>query len=294
MNIYRYLDYREITDKLLKIKKNDDPKINATQMAQALGIQKTYISRVFRKNAHFNTDQLYLACQFLGLDANEQKYLFLLLEYERTVVTTRRQELLGQIRIIQSEATKIEKHLRAKMIDVESSEKFLEYYLDAMIPLVHVFFNIPEYRRYPEKIQLALGLTETKFNQIVSVLEKYSIIKMNPHHKAYDLLLDHIHLPKESPLSFPYEQLSRFSVIDHLKKLSKSQRFYYSFHFSADEKTRSFIHQEILKFLAKTEAEIKVAPSEKVYYMSFDLFPWKTDDSFWSQASEQPWAIPFN
>jgi len=192
MNIYRYLDYREIIEKVIEFRKKIDPKVNHSRLAEALRVQKTYVSRVVRKSAHFSSDQLYLTCKYLGFNEADTHYLFLLLEFERTALADRRKELSAQIRHIQSERTQIQKHLRTKVIEPQSNEKYLEYYLDPRTALVHTFFNIPECCRDPQKIRRALLIPEKQFEILVKLLERLEIVRWNSLQKAYDLLTNDI------------------------------------------------------------------------------------------------------
>jgi hypothetical protein len=250
-------------------------------LAEALRLQKTYVSRVLRGQAHFNSDQLYQCCLYLGLNDEDSGYLSLLLEFARSSVPQRKKRLQGKIHQLQTDRRKIQRHLRAKMVEPEPASGagarngYIEYYLDPRAALVHVYMNLVEYRRNPYKIKQVLGIPEKQFRALLKLLERLEIIRWSPLQSAYDLLLDHIHLPKESPLTFPSEELTRIMAIEHMRKLTADQRFHYSFTFAADEKTRAVVHDEFLKFLRHVEAVIKPAPSEEVYHMAFDLFPWK-------------------
>lgn len=274
MNIFRYLDYRQILENCVQELKDRGLRVNHSLLSDAIGVQKTYVSRVFRKQAHFNADQLFLCCQYLKLNAEETNYILLLLENERSSVKARRAILTEQINQIQLEKTKIQNHSKATMVEPLNSDSYLEYYLDPRAPLVHTFFHIDHYRTNPKKIREALQLSEVQFNQIIEILKVAKIIEWNAIRKVFDLKVSHLHLKKESPLSFPAEQLSRVMVLDHLKKLDRGQRFYYSFTFAANEETRRYVHEEFLRFLRATEPTIRAAPSDEIFHMSFDLFPW--------------------
>lgn len=274
MNIFRYLDYRTFLLTFIEHLKKRGLKVNHSGLAEAIEVQKTYVSRVLRKQAHFNADQLFLCCKYLKLNAEETNYLLLLLEQERASVKERRSILTGQIHQIQQTKAKIQNHSRATMVEPAVGEQYLEYYLDPRVPLVHTCFHIESYRVQPNKIRQAMNMTEEQFKQILDILVRVKIIEWNSLAKCFDLKVSHLHLTKESPLSFPAEQLTRMMVLDHLKKLRADERLYYSFTFAADEKTRKKVHEEFLKFLRATEPEIRAAPSEEVFHMSFDLFSW--------------------
>jgi uncharacterized protein (TIGR02147 family) len=269
------MDYRETIAKLIDQRKRVDSKKNHTRIAEALRIQKTYVSRVMRKQAHFHADQLFSVCEFLKLSEDETAYLLLLLEYERASSPGRKKMILGQIHRLQTDRKKFEKSRHAKMLDPAPGDPYADYYLEPRAPLIHMYMTIPEYRQNPPKIKADLGVSERQFKKVLALLERLDIIRWNPTKKYYDLLIDHLHLRETSPLSFPSEQLTRMMSIEHMKRLSEDQRFCFSLTFSADAKTRAFVHEEFLKFLRRSEAVIQEAPAEAVYHLAFDLFPWK-------------------
>ena len=61
-------------------------------MADHMRIQKPYISKVINNMADFSSDQLYMACDFLGFGEDEKNYMLLLLELERTTYTERKKK----------------------------------------------------------------------------------------------------------------------------------------------------------------------------------------------------------
>lgn len=277
INVYKYIDYREALSVVLEKLKDRGMKVNLSLLATAIDVQKTYVSRVFRREAHFSSDQLYQCCEYLKLSADEFFYLNLLLEHDRASAKGRKKILWEQIQGLQNEETRIQKHSKAHMLESKNSVRYLEYYMDPRMALVHTYLLIDSYRIKPALISQALNLTNSQLAKILLVLENLEIIKFNKNRGTYEVKVRHLHLTKESPLSFPAEQLTRMMVIDHLKKLNPNQKFYYSFTFAADEAARVFVHQEFLKFLRAIEPAIEKAPSEDVFHMTFDLFPWKVE-----------------
>lgn len=274
MNIFRYKDYREAISALLANYKEAGKDVSSTGLADAIQVQKTYVSRVLKGNAHFNSDQLFGACQYLELTDSEWEYLFLLLEYDRSVHQARRKILLGQIHEKQNEKKDVRKHYEAKFVEKGQEEPYFEYYLDPYLPLIHMFLTLPQYRQSPAMIGEKLSLPKAEMQLALAKLEKMNIIKKGKIAGAYELLVQHLFLPKDSPLYVPCELLSRQMTAQHLRKLPPDKRVLVSLSFSADEKTRAIIHEEFLKFLRTADALIKDAREENIYHLSFDLFQW--------------------
>jgi hypothetical protein len=70
-----------------------------------------------------------------------------------------------------------------------------------------------------------------------------------------------------------------------LLKIKKDMRTTLFVTFSADEKTRLQIHDRFLEFIRDIEDLVKMAPSENVYQLGFDLFPWIAEGSLEEKKS---------
>jgi uncharacterized protein (TIGR02147 family) len=274
-SIYSYLDYRTALHDFLKFRKKVNSEFTSSRLAEAIQVQKPYVSRVFKGDAHLNSDQLFLAARFLELSEAESSYLSLLLEWQRSSVTVRRRELREQIRFRQDEARGTEAHLKAEMVDPAVQDmNYAEYYLEPMSQIVHGFLIVPEYARDPRKIATALGLTEKKLEKILQVLAKLGIIEFRSSEKRYHVLREHTHLRRDSVLNQAYQLLFRQAASEHVKRLEDEEKFLFSVTLSADEATRGFIHDEFNAFLKRVEPRVREAPSEGVYQITFDLFRW--------------------
>lgn len=274
MSIFLHLDYRKAISDVIGQKRKDDSSWSLTNLAAALRVQKTYISRVLKENAHLNQDQVYLAGKFLKLDQEELEYLFLLLEFNRSVVSDRKKELLGLIHNIQSKHQNTRRHLKAQIIEPQTGDKYTSYYLDPLAPLVHNYLSIPRYSKSPALIAPKLNITEGQLKNITSLLEGLEIIRWDDRSKSFRILKDHLQLASDSPLCLPYQILFRIQTLLQIKKLSPDERFNFAVTFTGNETARKALHEEFLKFLRKAESIVKEAPSERVYQMNFDLFPW--------------------
>ena len=62
--------------------------------------------------------------------------------------------------------------------------------------------------------------------------------------------------------------------MERSSRLSKDEGYLFTVLFSADEATKKRIQAKFLDFLKAVEKEVQAAPSEDVFYMSFDLMNW--------------------
>lgn len=277
-SIYRYLDYRVALNGVLKERRKVNPKFTASRLAEAIGVQKPYVSRVLKTDAHFNADQLFAAGKFLELTDTEYRYLEILLEWQRSVVTERRRELRAKIRDVQDQSRGTEKHLDVPMLNPKTDDAdYAEYYLEPHAQLVHGFLIVPKYSRDPKQIARILGLTTKKLERILQTLVRLKLIEFNGARNAYRVLKESTHLHRDSVFAQAYQLLFRQAASEHVKTIDESEKFLFTVTLSADEETRTFIRDEFNEFLKKIEPRVREAPAESVYQMSFDLFRWDAE-----------------
>jgi uncharacterized protein (TIGR02147 family) len=275
MSIFGYLDYRLALRDLLISRKKVNSRFTAVELAAAIQVQKPYVSRVFKGDAHLNADQFYLAVRFFDLSKPEIEYLNLLLEWQRSAVPLRRRELREEIRLRQESARGSEAHLHAEMIDPAVEDmNYAEYYLEPMSQIVHGFLIVPEYAQDPRKIGQLLGVGEKKLEKILGVLTKLKFIEFRSAEKRFAVLKENTHLRRDSVLNQAYQLLFRQAAAEHVKRIDESEKFLFAVTLSADEATRGFIHDEFNAFLKRIEPRVREAPSESVYQITFDLFRW--------------------
>ena len=272
MNIYAENDYRKILAASLQEKKSIDSQLNFQRMAEAIRVQKSYLSNVLKGRSQLSADQLFLASNFLGFSIEQANYLNLLLEYDRSGVQDRKVILKKEITRIQTEQLESKAHLTAERIDL-SPEKLFEYYLNPLHAIIHNALSIERYRRNPALLVDDLNVKAEHVERSIAVLEKCQIIQRRRTGRAIELILDHIHLPRESAVYPAFRnQLKQMSIA----RLQNNEENDYSFWvtFSADDKTLLKLKQEFLALLKKTEASVRKAPAQNVYQMNFDLFSW--------------------
>lgn len=278
MNIYRYISYQEIIKKEILERKKVNSKVTFSRLADLMNVQKAYVSKVMRSEAHFSSDQLYLACTFLSLTPDETSYMLLLLEHERTVVQERKAQLLKQIRQIQAEHRKPSKNLKdAKVIDAETKSRFAEYYFNPYTLIIHICLSIPNYQTKPKLLLHKLRIQESQLNHSLDLLERLELIRWSPHESRYLLLENYMQLSEDSPIRQPYLALFRAMSTDQVLRIPGPERFGFSVTISADEKSRNQMQEEFMTFIKRAQAIVSEAQPERVYQINFDLFPWDND-----------------
>lgn len=240
-------------------------------MAKYCQIQKTYLSRVFSGKGRLSSDQLYLACEFLGLSSKERDFAFVLLELENSQIPARRRQFEEKIKAIRAEHRRTEAHIQTTAVEAQA-EGLASYYLDPILQLIHMYLTIPAFAREPRLVGESLGLIPHKLKEAVMKLERLGILKRG--NEGVEVLIKEMHLSSKSELFAPYRTLLRVKANEQLQRLSEPEAYSFSVLFSADRRAKDQIHQDFLSFLKQAQSQVKKAKEVEVYQMNFDLFGW--------------------
>ncbi len=273
MDVFGYRSYKKfIRDKVDKMKENLGQRVSYQKLADACGIQKTYLSRVLHdEKAQLSADQLYLACQFLSVGKEESSFLFQIYEYERSQDKNRKKELLAEIEKKHQSKMKTENVIEAKSVEARA-EDYHEFFLDPFQQLVHGFLSIEKYQKNPDAIGRKLGLTQARLSTILKKMVRLGLIEEKKG--SYRLIKDSLHLPADSGYYLPYQSLLRLKALDLFQRKVQDGSYSFSVIFSADPATRKAIQEGFFDFLKKVEKFVKNAPAEEVYQLNFDLLDW--------------------
>lgn len=276
MNIYSTTDYRKIIATTMDEKKFLDKSFTFQNMATFMRIQKPYLSKVLNKKADFNSDQMYMACEYLKFSEEESNYLMLLLEYDRTTYQVRKKKILTEIQKIQ-DSKRDSKNVIAKGIqnltatDFDSSS-LAEYYLDPLIQIVHIFLLIPRFVKNTKLIADNLSITEETVHDVLKKLVELKIIEIK--NSKIEVLVSTMHLPRESKLVPVNHQMLRQFALYRMSRLPWNLKKSWMVTFNSNEDSRKKMELEFNIFLEKVRNLSMEGPKTDCYQMSFDLFPW--------------------
>ncbi|MCB0413282.1 MAG: TIGR02147 family protein [Bdellovibrionales bacterium] len=270
--IFKYLDYREYL-KSLTSKQSPYKNYNYQTLANIMRIQKSYLSRVMKKEAHLSQDQCYLLSSHLQLNSSESRYFELMVEYQRTGLENRRHEIVAHLKRIQVQQIKSEKFLNKNL----QSSSLEEYYTNPILQILHIALLLDGNFEYKNKIiQTHMGLSE---EQVQASIQKLLDLKVLS--KRGSLFINEakgMHLKYNSPLTPINHSLLRGVSMQHLLKLGIDSKYSFSTTFSAHQETFTIIKSEFFKFLTQIEQPIGAAPAKNCYQINFDLFPWITGE----------------
>lgn len=280
MNVYSSDDYRKILVTSLEEKKFLDKKYTYQLMADHMRIQKPYISKVINNRADFSSDQLYMACDFLGFGEDEKNYMLLLLELERTTYTERKKSLKKQIETIldvKRGRLRNKKKLSEMSIEEFSSSQYMDYYLDPNNLLVHIFLTIKRFRENKNLICEELNISKDYLSEILIKLDNLGLIEVK--RDQIKVLVRSMHLPKQSDITSSHHQLLHHMCILRKKRLSVEQKVSFCVTFASDKKTKQKIKKEFGIFMDKIKDLAMNSPAKDCYQLNFDMFPWSSGEA---------------
>ena len=266
INIYSYIDYREIIKKLAK-----EQCISFKSLANSARIHTSYFSRVMAKGANFSTTQLYLIGRDLGLGEQKLEYFLLLGEYFAASNNAHKEYLEKKIEKIKNEKQKT----IADMEDVEtslSSDFVRVYYQEPITATIHMYLTLKKYRKNPKLIMAKTSIPEFKLKMELDKLESLGIIKKLKN--QIELNKFNVHLDEASPLISSTHINWRLEAIAYLQKRSpRPSDHHISAVFTTDDEGKIKIKELFKKFILDAQKQAaKYKENEEVLHINFDLY----------------------
>lgn len=270
--IFEAENYKSLIRDLLEDKKFAHGKRFSYQnLANACGVQKTYLSKVLNHSAHLTSDQLFLATEYLELGKEQSRFLFLLHEYERTKIHNRKKNIHEKIEELRSRNYSTQNYISAQSEAAEIKD-FTEYHLNPIFQIVHMFLTISSYAAEIRRISGKLGLSMEVIQKTVDGLAQLGIVVWEED--KWVVKKDSIHLAANSKIFGAYRKLNSLKTQDQLERLPEEKKYSFSVIFSTSPKVRREIQDAFFSFLKTVQTRVKKSEEEHVYQMNFDLFTW--------------------
>ena len=169
INIFEYLNYRQwISDKIRETKEHR-PGWTLSKVADKISVQAPYLSNVIKEKSHLNADQVYRLSEVLNLNSDEQTYILLLLEWDRSQLETRKQSLKKQIDSIRKTQLQTENYIKSPKIQNVTAE-LSEFFLNPHLQVIYFLTGIDKYCNDPKKMAQTLRVDILKINELIDKL----------------------------------------------------------------------------------------------------------------------------
>lgn len=272
MDIYDYTDYKKIIRAAtVALRQKYGQRYTFEKMANACGIQKTYLSRVLNGKGDLSADQLYSACEFLGLSSDEAYFVECVRDFQVSYNPKRREWLKKKIESFRSKRLKTE--TAVKVNPVEDSEQVWEYYSDFNLHLTHLLLTIREYAQAPEKISDILKILPTELEKKVRKLENWGLALRKG--SKIEVKSFNQHLPEHSAVFKTFAISQRLKTIEKLNREKAENDYFFSALVSADADFQTNLRKQILSLLEEARKQTEKSEPEHVYQLNIDFFAWK-------------------
>ena len=280
MELFQTLNHRKILKDLVAKSLNAKGyRLTFSDLAQTIGVQKTYVSRVMAEQACWNADQAFQIGEFFKLSSDEATYYALLVEMERTGLGKRRAQLLEKVKHLRQIHLRSEKSVQqaTQIAAPTQSSTTAEYFSDPYHSIVHVYLSLPKFRKNMSRLAEELGLSLSYLKGILRRLESLNVLRYDSKNDVVTLTEARIHSPGGSPLVFGQQLLFRALAMDRMQRCPAARRNNFNVVFTADPSVQESIWGEFLEFLKKVEELANTSTAKEIFYLQFDLFPWTSD-----------------
>lgn len=274
MNVFRSLNHRQILTDFLSVQRSAGDKLSFSALADLIGVQKTYVSRIMAGTACWSADQAFAIAIELAMQPDEQEYFLLLVEIERTGLESRRKALQKQLRELRRRNLRSHKALESKVLQFDAA-LMAEYFADPYHSLVHVYLSLAKYRKNMAQLARVLGLTLPHVQRILHRLEEMGVVRYLSSRDEVEVLRPNVLTPTDAVLVPAHQSLFRAFSLDRLHRCPTERKNTFSAVFSGDSHLQETLWSEFLEYLKKVEAAAQNSREDnEVFYLQFDLFPW--------------------
>jgi uncharacterized protein (TIGR02147 family) len=277
MNIFSYNDYKKYIVDWVEQKKAVGIKVSYQALAEIIGVQKTYLSRVINGTAQLSLDQTYLLVKHFQLSNEEVVFFGLLVEKERTGLKEKKIEIEKEIDSLQNKFLKTDQHITGKKYGASVlSESFDQsYYLNPLFQVIHIGLTIKRYAEKPDLLRSDLGVNPLEFSRILTALENMKLISYKD--QCIEVHDKETHLSRESQYFWPWYTQMTSLIRDRSRVQYDDNDLNFTVTFTADTEVYKEIKSDFFKFLEKSQKRVKKSKPEKLYQMSFDLLKWMSE-----------------
>jgi uncharacterized protein (TIGR02147 family) len=265
-SIFEEVNYKEALKKLIDNYTGEKRGLQ-TRLAEAIGCQQAYISRVLSDKAEFNQEQALAISHFFDLDQLEKKYFFLLVNYNRAGTDELKKYYKLQIEEIISQKMTLSSRIN-KGVTINDQIRSV-YYSDWIYVAVHMLTSISEYQTV-HAITSKLNCSQERLLKVLEFLIESGLVKKEKN--AYKHISGNLHLENDSPFIKNHHSNWRLKAIEDVGH-GDSKSLHYSSVVSCSEKDFQKIQDLMISTIKKIREIVKDSKDEKIFCYSLDGFP---------------------
>ena len=265
-------DYRDQIKLLLKL-----TGIKQADLAVKLGVQKSFLSRVFAKDLHFNSDHMYQIFQDTELHKDYVKFIQLTYEANRSGLHERSEGLLKTAKAIRKKLLGTKENLQKVETPKLDPEAVIEYLNTPNCLILNLYLSTLNHNQVLiDQIKRDLDMDQDEIWNCLEIMEKCDLIKAYRAEKQFKIVKRVLHMEKDSPLTKAWTQSIRLkSLFD--PKCTRDASSNLTITMSLDEEKRKSIQTltvDYIKKIQETCLKETDAPITEIWQFNLDFFPW--------------------
>lgn len=264
MNIYHYRDYRLYLKTILPV--SGIKRGSRANLAKALNVQTSFISRVLANHSDFSFEQSILINEHLNHDLDESDFFILLIHYSRAGSDKLKNYFLKKIINIQNSKQKIEKNIKNE-INFTNEVKYI-FYSNWIYSYLFLAIRIKKLNNRKNLFE-HLSLPKETIENALNWLIKENFIYEKDYHFYPSIHL--IHLEENASMLGTYHSQWRRIALNNFERNKQSNLFLTS-PITVSKNDFSKIKNLLLDFIKKTDEILIPSNDEILCCLNIDFF----------------------
>lgn len=208
INLFQFSSYKSAMKHLLRGKEHRGA---LSRAAEAIGCQRSYLSRVMNSKVQLTPDQAYLLARHWSITGLQAEYFQALVELERASDRHYRDAVQARIDQMRKAHESLTEKLKRPLPNIQSEQQAL-YFSSWVWSALHFLTSSPECQTVA-RLSARLGLPDAVVISYLEQLEKMGMVRRD--HQRWIYGGGHFHLPSNSPYTVMQHQNWRSrAVID--------------------------------------------------------------------------------
>lgn len=265
ISIYNYHDYRDYLNHYIQARRILERGIQA-KLAESIGCQAAYVSKVLAGDAHFNLEQAERTAVFCN-HTRDEKHFFLLLTQQTRAGTPSLKKYFGdQIEELKNRNKSLKEHIN--LDNVSDLETQLLYYGHWSIAAIHVLLTIPKYRT---RVSIAekLNMSASDVNRTLDFLKSKHLVE--EHGGTLGVGKVGLHLGADSPVIRQHHNNWRLKALDSIAR-GDINDLHYSSVVSISESDRERFRSDLIKWIVEFRNSVEASKEENLISIGIDFF----------------------
>lgn len=263
--VYRFTSYKSAMKHYLRA---DAERGTLSRAADALGCQRSLLSRVMNSHVHLTPDQAFALAEFWKMNSSESEYFQILVEMERASRSEYRNSLEVKLARLRKASEDLSEKIQRPQPKIDGPHTGI-YFSSWLWSAVHFLTSSKEFQTV-DAISARLSVSKATIEQVLSQLKEMGMVRLEKSRWIY--AGGEFHLPRNSPYVCMHHSNWRGRA-----GLSAQDPEGDGIHFTnvqtMSRKDLKTLREMVLKFIGECKTVIDPSEPEEAVALTIDLFP---------------------